>query len=106
MGIDLLAMSRGELETLKTEIDKALVLANDRDRREALKAAEKAAAEFGFTLSEIVQGRVGAKRGITSGVAKYRNPENPNQTWTGKGRQPKWFKAALAARPDPSDMEI
>ena len=26
---------------------------------------------------------------------KYRNPADPSQTWSGRGRQPRWFKAAL-----------
>jgi len=26
---------------------------------------------------------------------KYRNPSDPSQTWSGRGRQPRWFKAAL-----------
>jgi DNA-binding protein H-NS len=29
--------------------------------------------------------------------AKYRNPENEAETWTGRGHRPKWLKAALAA---------
>ena len=28
---------------------------------------------------------------------KYANPKNPAETWTGKGRKPGWFVAALAA---------
>lgn len=26
---------------------------------------------------------------------KYRNPENAEQTWTGRGKQPLWFAAAI-----------
>jgi DNA-binding protein H-NS len=26
---------------------------------------------------------------------KYRNPADTSQTWSGRGRQPRWFKAAL-----------
>ncbi|WP_392337429.1 H-NS family nucleoid-associated regulatory protein [Loktanella salsilacus] len=26
---------------------------------------------------------------------KYCHPENPEQTWTGRGRQPDWMKDAL-----------
>ena len=29
---------------------------------------------------------------------KYQNPEDPAQTWTGRGRQPGWFAAALKKR--------
>lgn len=27
---------------------------------------------------------------------KYQNPANPNETWTGRGRMPKWLAHALA----------
>ena len=27
---------------------------------------------------------------------KYRNPDDPTQTWKGTGRQPQWLKVALA----------
>lgn len=106
MAIDLLALSRVELEKLKTDVEKALVAAKDRERKEALVAAERAAAEFGFTLSEITNGALGGKRGANSGIAKYRNPKDPEQTWTGKGRQPAWFKEALGEGTDPAEMEI
>jgi DNA-binding protein H-NS len=28
---------------------------------------------------------------------KYKNPHRPHQTWSGRGRQPKWFVAQLCA---------
>lgn len=31
------------------------------------------------------------------GVMKYRNPEDPRQTWTGRGKRPKWLNDALAS---------
>jgi DNA-binding protein H-NS len=106
MTMDLVTLSRGELEKLKADVEKALVAAKDRERKEALVAAERAVAEYGFTLSEIAVGTANGKRGVATGVAKYRNPKDPEQTWTGKGRQPAWFKAALGEGVDPSDMEI
>jgi DNA-binding protein H-NS len=27
--------------------------------------------------------------------AKYRNPENPNETWAGRGKRPRWVAAQL-----------
>ncbi|WP_050929125.1 H-NS family nucleoid-associated regulatory protein [Aestuariivita boseongensis] len=116
MAIDLIGMTRKELEKLKADVEKALEKAEARDLRAAKKAAEKAAAEFGFSLGEIAGGASTAekpKRKYTkrkaakkSGVAKYRNPSDAKQTWTGKGRQPQWFKAAIDAGTDPSSMEI
>ena len=28
---------------------------------------------------------------------KYRNPERPDETWSGRGKQPRWFIAQLQA---------
>jgi len=38
--------------------------------------------------------------------AKYKNPADESQTWTGKGRQPQWFKDAMAAGKSPEALEI
>jgi len=116
MAVDLTGMTRKELEKLKSDVEKALEKAAARDLRAAKRAAEKAAAEFGFSLGDIANGGAPAekpKRKYTkrktakqAGVAKYRNPEDANQTWTGKGRQPNWFRAALSKGTDPAKMEI
>lgn len=28
-------------------------------------------------------------------LPKYRNPKNPNETWAGRGKQPRWLKVQL-----------
>jgi DNA-binding protein H-NS len=39
-------------------------------------------------------------------VPKYRNPANPKQTWTGRGRQPGWIKDGLAKGKKLADFAI
>src|SRR5262245_32602820 len=34
------------------------------------------------------------RRGIASVAVKYRDPANPENTWTGRGRMPRWMAAA------------
>ncbi|MBT8410687.1 MAG: H-NS histone family protein, partial [Octadecabacter sp.] len=34
------------------------------------------------------------------------NPADPSQQWTGKGRQPNWYKAAIEAGKSPESMAI
>lgn len=106
---DFEAMTRAELIELRGKIDRAIAAAGERDRQRALKAAEDLAREHGFSLAELVgsgtgKGRsAGAKRGGRAATAssapsdaKYRNPDNPDQTWSGRGRRPAWFSEALA----------
>jgi DNA-binding protein H-NS len=42
------------------------------------------------------RGHAGA-RGGGKIAPKYRNPENPSETWAGRGLQPRWLAAALKA---------
>ncbi|TMV10395.1 H-NS histone family protein [Ruegeria sediminis] len=105
MGIELTKMSRKELLELRENIDLALKNAEQRERREALEAAEKAAAQFGFSLSEL-SGEARRSTKGTKAKPKYRNPGNPEQTWTGRGRKPQWIHDALKAGADISDLEI
>lgn len=103
MNINLNAMSRKELLKLKRDVEKAIRAAEQKDKRKALEAAERAAAEFGFSLSEL-SGAV--KTRGSKATPKYRNPDNPSQTWTGRGRKPAWFLQAMARGVDISELEI
>lgn len=110
---ELDSMTRKELEKLKVDIDKALARLDEKDRQAAIAAAEKAAAAHGFSLADIAGDALSKGKGRKAktgpkkpSVPKYRNPENAEQTWTGKGRQPEWFKSALAAGHSPDSMEI
>lgn len=109
MKTDLSEMSRNELLSLKSDIDLALNALAEKEKKAALAAAEKAVAAYGFSLAEITgstNGRKGKAGVKTSAAPKYRNPDDANQTWTGKGRQPGWFKTAIAAGKSPDAMEI
>ena len=58
---------------------------------------------------EDVYGAKGAKKGPASrtrGPAKFRHPENPQKTWSGRGRQPTWYKEAIEAGTSPEDLRI
>jgi DNA-binding protein H-NS len=37
---------------------------------------------------------------------KYRNKDNPEETWTGRGRQPKWLSARLAKGAKLADFAV
>lgn len=90
MSNDLNMMSRKELLALRTNVEKALSSVATREKKAALEAAERAAAEHGFTLAEL-QGAAGkAARVKPKSPPKYRNPANAADTWSGRGRKPHW----------------
>lgn len=108
MNIDLDTMSHKDLEKLLIDVKAAIKNAQTRDRREALKAAEKAAAEYGFSLNELsgMTGTTKTGKAKRPSVPKFANPSDASQTWTGKGRQPKWYVEAIESGKQPADLEI
>ncbi|MEC7760756.1 MAG: H-NS histone family protein [Pseudomonadota bacterium] len=103
MKINLKGMTRKELEKLRSDVDKALEKVGDEEKRAALQAAEKAAKSFGYSLEDLSDVKP-AKRvskpsksgdGRTKVAPKYRNPADPEATWTGRGRKPKWVETHL-----------
>ena len=71
---------------------------------EALAELEEIARAKGFTLAELTGLTVARKRAPAS--AKYANPADSSDTWSGRGRKPRWFVAALAAGQTPEDLAI
>ena len=105
MTIDISSMSRKDLEKLRRDIDKQIEKIGKNEQKIALEAAERAAREYGFSLAELTGSPAKAKT-ATVNPPKYRNPENPDQTWTGKGRRPDWIKQAQDRGEDLSKYEI
>ena len=112
MAVDVKKMTRKELEALRNRVDRQLQKLKSDDRKKARDAAEKAAKAHGFSLAELTGGvavkAVGGRKrkSVNVGVPKYADPGNPSKTWTGKGRQPEWYKAAIAAGKSPEDLAI
>ncbi|MGR3758427.1 MAG: H-NS histone family protein [Tranquillimonas sp.] len=100
---DLDQMSKRELEKLRADVDRALATLESRRKAEARRAAEEAAKEHGFSLDDLVGASGG---GRAKNAPKYRNPENPKQTWTGRGRQPGWIKDGLSSGKSLEDFAI
>ena len=103
MAMDISKLDEKELMKLKSDVEKALASFEKRKLDDARKAAEAAAKQFGYSLGELVGGAK-AKAKKAAAPAKYRNPENPSQTWSGRGRQPAWYKDALAKGTDPKKL--
>ncbi|GAA0301414.1 H-NS histone family protein [Rhodovulum strictum] len=88
---DLDKLSLAELKQLRKDVDAAIASYNDREKAKARAALEEKAKEFGFSLDDIF----GKKTRRSKTVAKYRNPNNASETWSGRGRRPNWLEDAL-----------
>lgn len=102
--IDLHSMSLKELKDLQAQVAKAIGSFEDRRKKQALSELEEKARAMGFSLAELTG--AGAPRKRAPASAKYANPANSADTWSGRGRKPRWFAEALAKGKSPEDMAI
>lgn len=90
------------LNAKKAELQKEY----DAIRSDAKKVAVNLVKQFGFAAEEIGCGEgVPAKTSRAKRPPKYQNP-NGTETWTGQGKKPKWFEAALAEGYTADDLLI
>ena|SRR5690606_26654402 len=92
MAKELDRMSLKELQELELKVKKARATAQDRSRAELRRKIEAMVADAGFKMSDIFGGRGGKGRTV---AAKYVNPDDPSETWTGRGRKPRWLTAKI-----------
>ncbi len=100
-------MSMDELKALKKDVEKAIADFEGRKREAALKEVQAIAKKHGIAVDELIgKGRKGKGKAKSKAPAKYRNPADPSQTWSGRGRQPAWYKAAVNAGKSIKSLEI
>ena len=89
------ALSLSELKKMQKDVAKAISTYQDRQKAEARAKVEAFARDLGYSLAELVGAETKTARAPVA--AKYRHPENPALTWSGRGRRPQWFVEALDA---------
>jgi DNA-binding protein H-NS len=92
MSINLNELSLKELKDLQGKVARAIDEFQDRKKREAIAVLEERAQKLGFSLSELLVAAPARKR--MAARAKYANPAHVGETWTGRGRKPRWVEAA------------
>lgn len=103
---DLNNLSVNELQTMIENAEAALKIKQASQRKEVLAQIKSLAASIGVTVEiheaeEKMHKRKGAKV-----AAKYRNPDDASQTWTGRGVMPKWMRALNESGRDKSEFLI
>ena len=116
-------MSLADLEREKARIERAIESRQGREKDSVMKKIAALASSSGFELDELfgeaatapgarskkrASKKVGGRRTSAAKgkkvAPKYRNPNDPDQTWAGRGRQPRWFADAIAKGKKPEDM--
>ncbi|MEO1949825.1 H-NS histone family protein [Thioclava sp.] len=103
MKYDLDNLSLKELRDLHKAVGRQIDSFEAKRKEQAIAAAHKAAEEHGYSLKDLLSDG----KSIKSTVApKYANPEKSFETWTGRGRQPRWVKDHLDAGGSLDDLMI
>jgi DNA-binding protein H-NS len=91
--MNLKSMSIDKLTKLRDQVDTALH-SKVADERRTLEAELTKLSRLSTSKSRSKGLRLGARGPV---APKYRNPEDPSETWTGRGLKPRWLAAALKA---------
>lgn len=90
-----------DLLAQRAEIEKKIADVQREARADAVAKVKALMAEYGLSAADIagkapVARAAGVAKPTGKVAAKYRNAAT-GESWTGRGLQPKWLKAALAA---------
>ena len=103
--MDLNNLSLEELKSLQNDVAVALYNFEKRKKADALAEIKSLAHAKGFSLDELLSdAKATVKR--APAVAKYADPANPDNTWSGRGRKPKWLIAELENGKSVEDFAI
>jgi DNA-binding protein H-NS len=88
---DLERMSIAELADLGTHVSRLKLEKQNSERAAVRQQIAEMAKEHGFDIRDLIDGR---RKGSGTVAVKYRDPKSPDNTWTGRGRMPRWLVAA------------
>ena len=84
-------LTYAELSEMEAQIERLKIEKQNAERSALRQQLVDIAREHGFEIHELFgKGR----KGKGSVAPKYRDPKNPENTWTGRGRMPRWMAAA------------
>ena len=98
-----------ELMAQREALERQIEQTKKQERGEAIERVKALMAEYGLTVSDLgsrpASGKT--KKGKSGGkvAAKYRN-SSTGETWSGRGLQPRWLKAALASGRKLADFAV
>ena len=96
-----------ELLAQKEALDREIESTKKQQRADAIAKVRSLMADHGLTAADVGSKSSGKSAGGKGNkvAAKYRNAAT-GETWSGRGLQPKWLKAALAAGRKITDFTV
>lgn len=85
-----------ELRNLKGDIETALEVRRQAERQELIDAVKAMVSAKGFTIGDLFSpSRDKTNKPKRKVALKYRSPDDPTLTWTGRGKTPVWLRTAV-----------
>jgi DNA-binding protein H-NS len=100
-GSDLAKMPLDELWRLHEKIIQLLDEKLQQEARKLQRQLDELGRKFGGPPSDIPQ-----RRPYPKVEPKFRNPEAPSDTWSGRGKQPRWMTELLVAGRELDEFRI
>lgn len=98
---DISNLSVAELKHLTSEAEALIESKKEQELDAAYKQVLQIASEHGVSVEELMTrgGKASKSKSSTRKpvAPRYRNPDNQQETWTGRGKQPRWLAAKVAA---------
>ncbi|WP_254604356.1 MULTISPECIES: H-NS family nucleoid-associated regulatory protein [Leisingera] len=95
------------MEALAKEIELRKVEVENEAKKNAYAEMLAIAERHGVAFEEVIALHGGkGRKSSAKAAAKYANPADPSQTWSGRGRKPGWVHEALKAGKSIEDLEI
>jgi DNA-binding protein H-NS len=98
-------LSETELQSVIENAGKALKDKQSNKRKEVILQIRELAASIGLVVDILENDKKPARKG-TKVAAKYRNPNDYDKTWTGRGMMPRWMRELLDKGHDRSEFEV
>ncbi len=110
MSIDLSQLSVEELNAVIANAQQLIKAKRKTSIKQARAKIEQMAADLGITVEELLAAKVDAKAPSEKVRKKveprYHNPANQAETWTGRGKQPRWLASQLSSGKQLADFLI
>jgi len=101
--MELSNLSFTELVALKGDVENEIKHREHEEKSKAKKQIVELAKAYGLSIEEVLGKGTTVRKPVE---AKYRHPQHPEMTWTGRGRKPVWVQELLAAGKTLQDLTI
>ena len=106
--MDLSGLNLPQLYKLQKDLETEIVRRKETDKVTLINELQQLAAAKGFSLNEVLglEGKKIGKKAASTSKAQYRNPQDHNQTWSGRGRKPQWAIDWLSGGNSLDDLRV